>query len=374
LINMHLLMAALLAASTLVSPQLTGPFPVGTRDAHLVDPARLDPFQPSKNRELMVTVSYPAHRRGQQAPWLAKDLATAIDPIISGPDHLDIPAGTVDWAKTLRQARVDAPPIKNSWPVVLFSPGLQTPREFYAGAADDLASRGYVVVTVSHTHEAVAVEFPGNRLEWGLMQDGRPETMKKAIDARVADMRFVLTQLPRLHKWADTSRVGIAGHSYGGYTAGETMAHDHRFDAGINIDGAMEHTGDGGTYAPGEVVKGLDRPFLLFGGDLGERELSHVDTSLTRTWADFWPNQRGWKRDVHLDNGAHLGFSDMQWSVPQIAQISPQRRAGLIGTIVPQDALNAQHDYVAAFFDLHLKHRGTKLFERPRHPGIRLVD
>ena len=64
----------------------------------------------------------------------------------------------------------------------------------------------------------------------------------------------------------------------------------------------------------------------------------------------------------------------MQWSVPQIAPISPERRAGLIGTIDPQHALKAQHDHVAAFFDLHLKHRSTKLFERPRHPGIRLVE
>ncbi|GAB2863988.1 alpha/beta hydrolase family protein [Lentzea nigeriaca] len=371
---MQLLMAAVLAASTLVSPQLTGPFPVGTFDAHLTDSTRADPFQPAKNRELMVTVSYPARRTGTQAPWLGRGLAQAIDPIISSPDYLDIPAGSVDWSGTLRQARVDAPAVPGRWPVVLFSPGLQTPREFYAGAADDLASRGYVVVTVSHTHESAAVEFPGNRIEWGLVRDGKPETMKKAIDARVADMRFVLTELPRLHRWVDMDRVGIAGHSYGGYTAGETMVNDRRFDAGINIDGAMEHTGDGGTYAPGKVVKnGLDRPFLLFGGDRGDQELSHVDTSLTRTWADFWPNQRGWKRDVHLDNGAHSGFSDLQWSVPQIAQISPQRRAGLIGTIDPQEALNAQHDYVAAFFDLHLKHRATTLFDRPRHPGIRLV-
>lgn len=372
---MQLLLAAALAASTLVSPQLTGPFPVGTFDAHLTDSTRADPFRPAKNRELMVTVSYPAQRRGQPAPWLSESLATAIDPIISSPANLGIPAGTVDWSGTRRQARVDAPPIKNHWPVVLFSPGLQTLREFYAGAADDLASRGYVVVTVSHTYESAAVEFPGRRLEWGMLQDGKPETMKKAIDARVADMRFVLTQLPRLHKWADPSRVGIAGHSYGGYTAGETMAHDRRLDAGINIDGAMEHTGDGGSYAPGRVVtEGLDRPFLLFGGDTGGRELSHVDTSLTRTWADFWPNQRGWKRDVHLDDGAHLGFSDLQWSVPQIAQIAPERRESLIGTIDPRDALKAQHDYVAAFFDLHLKHRGTKLFDRPRHPGVRLVE
>ncbi|NKE57340.1 prolyl oligopeptidase family serine peptidase [Lentzea sp. PSKA42] len=371
---MHLLMAAALAASTLISPQLSGPFSVGTFDAHLTDSARLDPFQPSKNRELMVTVSYPAQRKGQQAPWLAPGFATAADPILSSPAFLDVPAGTVNWSGTLRQARVDAPAVPGKWPVVLFSPGLQAPREFYASTADDLASRGYVVVTVSHTYESLLVEFPGNRVEFG-QTDGSPETMKKVIDTRVADMRFVLDKVPGLHRWADTSRVGIAGHSFGGYTAGETMVRDRRFDAGINIDGAMEHTGDGGTYAPGEVVtKGLDRPFLLFGGDMGERELSHVDTSLTRTWADFWPNQRGWKRDVHLDDGAHFGFSDLQWSVPQIAQVTPERRAGLIGTINPRDALKAQHDYVAAFFDLHLKHRGTKLFDRPRHPGIRLVE
>lgn len=370
---MQLLTAVVLTASTLVSPQLSGPFPVGTRDVHLVDSVRLDPFQPAKNRELMVTISYPARRKGAQAPWLAPSFARAADPIISSPAFLDVPAGTVDWSGTLRQARVDAPAVPGRWPVVLFSPGLQAPREFYAGAADDLASRGYVVVTVSHTYDSLLVEFPGNRIEYSTI-DGSPETMKKVIDTRVADMRFVLDQLPGLHRWADLGRVGIAGHSSGGYTAGETMVHDRRFDAGINIDGAMEHTGDGGTYAPGEVVtKGLDRPFLLFGGDLGEQELSHVDTSLTRTWADFWPNQRGWKRDVHLDDGAHHGFSDLQWSVPQIAAVTPERRAGLIGTIDPQDALKAQHDYMAAFFDLHLKHRSTTLFDRPRHPGIRLV-
>jgi hypothetical protein len=371
---MQLLMTAVLAASTLVSPQVTGPFPVGTTDVHLVDPTRLDPFQPSKNRELMVTVSYPAQRLGPRAPMLAEGFAEAADPIISSPAFLDVPAGTVDWNGTLRQARVDAPPIRNKWPVVLFSPALQAPREFYTSTADDLASRGYVVVTVSHTHEAFAVEFPGNRIEYGGI-DGSPETMKKVIGTRVADMRFVLDQLPKLTKNADLSRVGIAGHSSGGYTAGETMVNDRRFDAGVNIDGGMEHTGDGGPYSPGRVVtEGLDRPFLLFGGDDGERELSHVDTSLTRTWADFWPHQRGWKRDVHLDDGAHFGFSDLQWAVPQIPAITPAHRESLIGTIAPKDALKAQHDYVAAFFDLHLKHRSTTLFDRPRHPGVRLVD
>ncbi|MEU7476189.1 prolyl oligopeptidase family serine peptidase [Lentzea sp. NPDC042327] len=369
---MQLLLAAVLAASTLVTPQVTGPFPVGVFDAHLTD-TRADPWHPDQRRELMVTVTYPARAKGERAPFLSPAVAAAADPVLSSPGYLDVPAGTVDWAGTLRQARTRAPALPGRFPVVLFSPGLQSPREFYAGAAEDLASRGYVVVTVSHTHESLVVEFPDGRLVPSEVGDARPETMRKAIDARVADMRFVLSRLPGLHRGADLGRVGIAGHSYGGYTAGETMVRDRRFDAGINIDGAMEHSGSG-PYAPGEIVtRGVDRPFLLFGGDLRERELSHVDTSLTRSWADFWPNQRGWKRDVHLDDGAHLGFSDLQWAVPQVGAVTAERRADLIGTIDPRDSLKAQRDHVAAFFDLHLKHRATTLFDRVRHPGVRLV-
>ncbi|WOP38612.1 hypothetical protein RKE32_34985 [Streptomyces sp. Li-HN-5-13] len=30
---------------------------------------------------------------------------------------------------------------------------------------DDLASRGYVVVTLDHTYDATAVQFPGGRVE-----------------------------------------------------------------------------------------------------------------------------------------------------------------------------------------------------------------
>ncbi|GGN09730.1 hypothetical protein GCM10011609_56870 [Lentzea pudingi] len=76
---------------------------------------------------------------------------------------------------------------------------------------------------------------------------------------------------------------------------------------------------------------------------------------------------------MHLDDGTHLGFSDLQWAVPQIGAISAEKRESLIGTINSRAASKAQHDYVGAFFDLHLKHRGTRLFERPRHEGIRLV-
>ncbi|GGP14508.1 hypothetical protein GCM10012278_70590 [Nonomuraea glycinis] len=59
-------------------------------------------------------------------------------------------------------------------PVALFSPGFGYPRETYTAIIDDLASRGHVVVSLSHTYESAAVEFPGGRLELAVSGDGGP--------------------------------------------------------------------------------------------------------------------------------------------------------------------------------------------------------
>ena len=63
-------------------------------------------------------------------------------------------------------ATVDATPLarRGGWPVVLFSPGFGVERELYAGLVEDLASHGYVVVSIDHPHDAGVVEFPDGRV------------------------------------------------------------------------------------------------------------------------------------------------------------------------------------------------------------------
>jgi dienelactone hydrolase len=379
-------------------PGLSGHHAVGTVELHLVD-RRPDPWRPAEDREVMVTVTYPAHRSdAARAPWMASGVAAVVDEEAAKPDVLDVPPGSVDWGSTRRHARAGAP-VLGRWPVVLFSPGFGSARELSAGLTDDLASRGYVVVSMSHTHESLAVEFPDGRVEPPLLDEDDPTEYKTALDARVADTRFVLGQLERiargenpdvrrdplprgLGRALDLSRVGMFGHSYGGFTAGETMVHDRRIDAGINVDGAMSHgLGDG--HQPGEVVtRGLDRPFMLVGADFvdpatGARiEHSHVTPEFDPTWAQFWPNQRGWKRDLHFDRGTHYSFTDLQFAVPQLdGLLSRDKQRAVVGEIDPARSLAAQHDYFAAYFDLHLKGRDTKLFrgDSPRHPDVRFI-
>ncbi|HWO68608.1 MAG TPA: lipase [Umezawaea sp.] len=380
-------------------PALSGHHPVGTTELHLVDRNRSDPWVAGTSREVMATVTYPSTGSGDRAPWMTPGIADAVDAITSGPYFFDVPRGSVDWGSVRRHARSAAPVDRGhgDWPVVLFSPGFGSARELNAGLTDDLASRGYVVVSLSHTHESAAVEFPGGRVEYGLVGDEDLPGRKTAIDARVADTRFVLDELARLDRGdnpdaerdplprglvgaLDLSRVGMFGHSYGGYTAGETMVQDRRIDAGVNVDGAMGHGRGVDPYLPGEVVKrGLDRPFLLVGGDFvdpgtGARtEHSHLERAFDPTWADFWPRQRGWKRDLHLDGSTHYGFTDLQVVVPQLdSLLPPATRTALIGTIDPARSLAVQHDYLAAFFDLHLKRRHTRLFDRDA-PDVRFL-
>ncbi|WP_236725420.1 alpha/beta hydrolase family protein [Amycolatopsis orientalis] len=391
----------------LTAPALTGHFDVGTTDLHLVDGDRADPWKPERRRELMVTVTYPADpfADGPRAPWLTRGMSTVIDQVLAGEDYLGVPAGTIDWPSTKRRAEIGVPAALGApKPVALFSPGFGAPRETYSTIVDDLASRGYVVVSLSHTYESMAVEFPGGRLEPALPPGEGPEFMKKALDARVGDTRFVLDQLAKLARgqnpdaekralpWGlgrslDLSRVGAYGHSYGGVTAGESMVHDRRIDAGINLDGAMASAFGypaGTAYVPGEVTKrGLDRPFLLMGAEGTDengkpQDHTHRHPEFDRSWADFWAQQRGWKRDLLLRGGStHMAYSDLQTIVPQLgARVTPEKRAAAIGTVDPRRSIAAQRDYIGAFFDLHLRGRDQHLFdgESPRHPDIDFID
>ncbi|WP_414938893.1 alpha/beta hydrolase family protein [Amycolatopsis sp. cmx-11-51] len=391
----------------LTAPALTGQYEVGTTDLHLVDRSRPDPWKPERRREVMATVTYPADRfaDGPRAPWFSPAMGGVIDQALAGEDYLDLPVGSIDWASAKRRAETGVPAAHDvPKPVVLFSPGFGGPREMYTALVDDLASRGYVVVSLSHTYESAAVEFPGGRLETALPPGEGSEFMKKALDARVGDSRFVLDQLtkitrgqnpdaenrplPRgLGRSLDLSRVGAYGHSYGGFTAGETMVHDRRVDAGINLDGAMATAfgyPPGSAYIPGEVTKrGLDRPFMLMGAEGVDPEgkpieHTHRHPEFDRSWADFWANQRGWKRDLLLRGGStHMAYSDLQVVVPQLgSRVAPEKREAVIGTIDPRRSLAAQRDYVGAFFDLHLRGWEKRMFdgESPRYPNIDFIE
>lgn len=393
-----------------VLPEPTGRYEIGRTTLHLVDADRPDPWRPDRARELMTTVTYPARDvdRFPRGRWFSAPVAADLEAAATQPPF-DLAPGSVDLAGASAHAHVGAPVARPSgrpgegWPVVVFSPGFNTPREQNTAQIEDLASRGYVVVSVDHTFEA-PVEFPGGRVVQPTPEISGPDpavfaaALRRAIDARVADTRFVLDELEELDRGLnpdaehrrlpvglrrrlDLAQVGMLGYSYGGYTAAETMFHDPRIDAGINLDGGMEH-GQGvletSLYLPGQAVqRGLDRPFLLF-GQPGHNHLGPEPESTDLSWPDFWSNQRGPKLDISLLQAQHGSFSDLQILVAQADEaldLPAEAVEDLIGTIDPDRSIAAQRAYIAAFLDLHVRHRDTHLLDgpSPAFPEIQFI-
>ncbi|MDX3585019.1 hypothetical protein OG920_43265 [Streptomyces europaeiscabiei] len=124
-------------------------------------------------------------------------------------------------------------------------------------------------------------------------------------------------RLPRgLGEALDLDRIGMYGHSAGGITAAETMRVDRRIDAGINMDGTLQHSGT--EYLP-VALEGLDRPFML----MGKASQTHL---IKPSWQSFWDRSTGWKRDLSLELGGHFSYTDTQTIVPALDDTWTSRR------------------------------------------------
>src|SRR5207245_1492441 len=95
-----------------------------------------------------------------------------------------------------------SPPVsaeRPTWPVLVFLPGWGSPREDYSGLCADLASRGYVVVALSHPYEsAVSVLADGRVVGVAAGASIVGANMADMTPIRAADSRFVLDQLGHL--------------------------------------------------------------------------------------------------------------------------------------------------------------------------------
>jgi predicted dienelactone hydrolase len=360
-------------------PAPQGRYATGESTFRLVDDTRADPWTPGQRyRELMISVFYPASPAcdGKTTNQFPKAVADLVGPALES--NLELPAGLVNWSATKTHSVADAPMAEGRFPVVLYSPGAGDPRDWNVSLVEDLASRGYVVVTIDHTGEAPAVQFPDGHvvdnapllaLAGQAFQDGTvPEFLQNLTEVRVADTRLVLDRLrslpQRLTAGMDVSRIGMFGQSGGGFTAASTMYIDSRIKAGIDMDGTLEYTSEpDGTHLSDVAQHGLDRPFLLMGSSGAGGSDVHREAS----WTAFWQHQRGWKADVTLQRSEHASFTDAEALLPQLAGRVPDATlTAAIGTADPQQAragVAADRAVVASFFDRFLKGHDNRLLD-----------
>ncbi len=343
-------------------PEPTGSQPVGTTSLYVKDTSRVDPWAPgAKARELMVSLWYPTRSRsGKRAPYMT---AKESELILKGEEIPGVPYDALSRTRT--NALSDAEPAgrEHSLPLVVLSPGFTEPRSSLTALAEELASRGYVVAGIDHTYESLATTFPDGRVTTCVAcEASKDQEFWNAVGrSRAADVSFVLDELIGAHpKWKGASliarsRIAMAGHSAGGASTIAAMLKDTRVRAGIDMDGT--------TFAP-IPGSGLSRPFLFMG-----TQAMHSPGGKDTTWDRDWAHLTGWKRWLVVSGAEHVSFTD---TALLVEQLGIYRNPVLPGA----RAVEITRSHVAAFFDLHLRHRSQPLLDKPstRYPEVRLCD
>jgi Platelet-activating factor acetylhydrolase, isoform II len=253
--------------STAELPRPTGPFAVGRLARDWIDPARIDPYaRRGGTREIAAVIWYPAVASAGEssAPYLPRSW------------RLHAAMWGVAARRVVTHARHQAPIASGEerYPVLMFSPAGWAPY-FYAAVLEELASHGYIVVALAHTHEMIPTTvFADGRRRWfrksavasALTVSKRPHAddvrdRGAVVDYKADDLRFALDELGRLDVGRqllagriDIERVGVFGHSFGGAAAVVACQTDSRFAACANLDGGLWR-------APERAA--VDRPCLL---------------------------------------------------------------------------------------------------------------
>ncbi|KAH6677314.1 platelet-activating factor acetylhydrolase-like protein plasma/intracellular [Halenospora varia] len=343
-VSLVLLAYLQLSSCVFLPPSLTGPLPVGVTIYELNNTS----IEPT--RDLMVSIFYPASPSCSSFP-----LALAFNPQT---DYY-----TDNWIANLTNgssatvsmlAHLNAPisPHHGNVPVLFFGPGYGNSRVYYSGAAQDLASNGYIVITMDHPIDSDFIEYPDGRNATYEENDSQLlAAFAPFVDRRVSDILFILNDLstspriPGLRSKLKLDKVGALGHSLGGCTAAALMLNSSRFIAGINLDGSM--TGPVTTL-------GLSSPFLMLASAGHTRD---GDSS----WGTFYDSLRGWRRVIRVNETQHHHYSDTLYLANVLRKDDSVNTPYLSG----ERMFVIESELVVGFFDKWFKGGNGKALDGP---------
>ena len=272
------------------APELApfGSYPVGVGTIHVTDKDRPDILNTKEggpiaryDRTLTLEVWYPAVLApGQKAGSEYRVIMR--DPVVTATLH-----GQAVRDARLRQSFGEAG--SSGYPLVIISHGYPGNRFLMSHIGENLASKGYVVVSIDHKDSTY-----DDQKAFGSTLYNRP-----------LDQLFVLSEMDRLSRpgnlfagLIDASRTGIIGYSMGGYgvvnvigggysaasatfqnappnkllaergaaNAGYQQSHDPRIKAAIAVGPWGMQNG----FWDGEGLKGIRTPVMFIGGSVDE--------------------------------------------------------------------------------------------------------
>jgi hypothetical protein len=333
-------------------PRPDGYYEVGRLDVTLADSTR--PLASGAPRPVAVSAWYPAEapngsplRYHPQAGALGSHLATGTP--LPGFAFRNLTAArtnsTAEPRFSIREGRS---------PLVLVAHDTGASRMEGTAMFEQLASRGYIVVSIDH---AGAAAGPAG-------DDASPQTSPvsgsagdpaRAVEARVADLRLVLDRFSSLpHRSAiDTlashvriDRVAVVGTGLGAAAAAEVAVLDDRVTAGVGI--APDTIASAGS-------RGLRRPFLMF-------TVSDPGTLLDDVF-------RYGGTEVRLEGTTVRALQDVALVGAPVVSL-----LGIESTDAPADVHAAVAALTLRFLDQYLKERTEQTeVDLPQHVQVRVI-
>ncbi|BAY80706.1 serine-type D-Ala-D-Ala carboxypeptidase [Calothrix parasitica NIES-267] len=357
-------------SSGLSFPEPTGEYSVGTADYYFQDLEREEIYteDPDDNRELTVKVWYPTEiSEGETAPYLSEELSRELASGFGLSEE-----ELIELNKQISTNSIINAPVadtESDYPVLLFSHGFGTPSEFTTTNGEELASQGYVVVSMNHTYDAPLTVFPDGRIVgqspvFNVQNEAEfLEAARQSVGVRAEDAQFVLDELEDINAGEgllsgklDLDNVGFLGYSLGGATAAETLLQDDRFKAGINLDGSL---------LINRVDESLSQPFMFMNSDVFGvgTPTDPLSKELQEIRESFIKNMQNDGYQLTIDDTNHQSFSDIPIFLNQLKDsgVDLGDLENFIAPIDPERATTIINDYTVAFFDKYLNNEDSPL-------------
>jgi len=374
-------------------PELQGPHMVGVRSAEVFDADRGNAWNAIDDgpRRMLVRVWYPAKSVPEGASNARNtaaegELAKAYG--VEGFKPQKILSESLAKIKT--NAYWDAPSAAGSFPLLIFSHGYSGAINSNAMIMEQLASHGYVVISMTHPGESAGLVFPNGdwvplapevdelfkehaatglldmfdqdlatRNDWVINVFSQIRMVHERYPVRIDDFRSVLDALEQgnftgdiaeILKNTDMKAIGYFGMSAGGGTAPAACHLDIRCTATAALDGGL-----GIDFMRNQHLR---LPALISDGGFPQR-LAGQDLYY-EPHDEFGLNPDIY-RIVFPENG-HLDFTDMAYVLSPIGKKLLPSSLLVLGPVNAEKTLLMQSQLVTAFFDIYLKEKSDSDF------------
>jgi len=336
-----------------------GPYEVGTRIYELEDQTREEIYTDTEtdNRKIKYQVWYPTDdtESFEKSKWITegKVLTRQLAKSFRFPAFMLDHTAEIDSNSYLGAPVSEA---EKNYPVVVISHGWQGFRELHTDFAEELASNGFIAVSIDHTYGSQAVRFEDGSVAY-LNEDAlpsqasNPAAFKKSstllVNTYGEDVAAVLDDLERQNTdgdfkdQLDLDALGVLGHSTGGGGDVYIALKDSRIKALMGLDAWVEPIGT-------EVLEqGLDIPALFIRSEQWSQGPNNIGLDVLRKNSED-------ATLIQMNRTVHVDFS-MAYMYSPLAKY-----VGFSGEMGGRKSIEIQKELILDFFDYNLRNQNDQ--------------